>query len=116
MLPAPEGVSGEVVITELTVEEVYGTYSRDSAGVLPPVGVRPQLPKELPAHVDRSTLARIELVILQDGTVESVKLLGEPRHVIDSMLLSAAKAWEFQPAMKDGRPVRYRKVVLMASQ
>lgn len=118
--PSPlAGVRGEVIITELTVEEVeelYSTYSQDSAGVSPPVGVRPQFPRELPPDVDPSTLARIEMVILPDGTVESVKLLGEPRHVIDSMLLSAAKAWEFQPAMKDGRPVRYRKVVLMASQ
>ena len=26
----------------------------------------------------------------------------------DMMLLSAAKDWRFEPALKDGRPVRYR--------
>jgi hypothetical protein len=27
------------------------------------------------------------------------------------MLVAAAKAWKFRPAMKDGRPVRYRMQV-----
>jgi hypothetical protein len=31
-------------------------------------------------------------------------------------MLSAAKAWEFRPALKDGRAVKYRKVVWMARQ
>jgi hypothetical protein len=32
------------------------------------------------------------------------------------MWLSAIKAWQFQPAMKDGRPVRYLKTVWIAPQ
>jgi hypothetical protein len=28
-----------------------------------------------------------------------------------TMSLSAAKTWRFQPAIKDGQPVRYRKTV-----
>ena len=91
------------------------TYSAGSTGVSPPVGVRPQLPMEVPGDIDRSTLSRIELLITQEGKVDSVKLLGAPRTVVDSMLLSAAKTWEFQPAMKDGQPVRYRKIVLVAA-
>jgi len=50
------------------------------------------------------------------GTVESVRLLKAPRSVHDSMFLSAAKAWQFQPALKDGFPVRYRKTVWIAPQ
>lgn len=49
--------------------------------------------------------------MLPDGTVGSVKLLGNRRSVIEGMLLSAAKAWKFKPAEKDGRPVAYRKTV-----
>jgi hypothetical protein len=97
------------------VEEDPRTYALDSEGVSPPVGLRPQLPRELPAGVDAATIGRMELIILPDGTVESAKLIGQPRSVVDSMLLSAAKAWEFQPAIKDGRPVRYRKTVWIAS-
>ena len=54
---------------------------------------------------------RIELLIMPDGTIESVKLLDPPKTVHDWMLLSAAKAWLFHPARKDGVPVRYRKTV-----
>ena len=91
-------------------------YSSESAGVSPPVGVNPQLPTYLPPDIDRNQLGRIELIIALDGTVESVKLLRAPRNVHDSMLLSAAKAWQFRPALKDGSPVRYRKTVWIASQ
>lgn len=91
-------------------------YSPDSRGVSAPVGVKPHLPRRLPAEVDPNALGRIELVVSSDGTVESVKLLKAPRNVHDSMFLSAAKAWQFQPALKDGLPVRYRKTVWIAPQ
>ena len=89
-------------------------YSPRSEGVSSPIAVRPQLPRELPPNVNRSDLRLIELVISPLGTVESVKLIGVPRNVHDSMLLSAAKAWVFRPAVKDGVPVRYRKTVSVA--
>jgi hypothetical protein len=89
-------------------------YSPRSEGVSSPVAVRPQLPRELPPDVNRSNLRLIELVISPLGTVESVRLVGVPRNVHDSMLLSAAKAWVFRPAVKDGVPVRYRKTVSVA--
>ena len=91
-------------------------YSPDSRGVSAPVGVKPQLPRRLPAELDLEALGRIELVVSSNGTVESVKLLKAPRNVHDSMFLSAAKAWQFQPALKDGLPVRYRKTVWIAPQ
>jgi hypothetical protein len=56
------------------------------------------------------------LIVLADGTVGAVKLLGERRNVLEGMLLSAAKAWKFQPALKDGRPVAYRKLVWLVLQ
>jgi len=90
-------------------------YSADSAGVSPPLGVRPQLPRDLPANVQREHLTRIELLISTDGVVESVKLHGEAS-VPEAMLLSAAKAWQFEPALKDGFPVRYRKTVWITPQ
>jgi hypothetical protein len=91
-------------------------YSSDSQGVAPPVAVRPQLPQRLPSDMKLDDLGQIELIVLENGTVESVKLLGNRRAVYDAMMLSAAKAWEFRPALKDGRAVKYRKIVWMARQ
>jgi hypothetical protein len=108
-----------VPVTEFMVIEVEGepaTYSPQSEGVTPPVAVRPQLPSELPSSLRPEQLYRVELIVSEDGTVDSVKLLGMPHTVHDFMFLSAAKAWQFQPALKDGVPVRYRKTVWIASQ
>ena len=43
-----------------------------------------------------------------EGGVERVRLTSKPRRLVDVMELSAAKAWKFDPALKDGQPVRYR--------
>lgn len=91
-------------------------FSSESEGVSPPVGVRPQLPRELPSYLKPEQLTRLDLIVSEAGTVESVKLVGSPRTVHDSMLLSAAKAWQFQPALKDGNPVRYRKTIWLATE
>lgn len=91
-------------------------YTREDAEVVEPVGLRPQLPRALPPNISRDKISQIELLILPDGTVASVKLLGAPRNVHESMLLSAAKAWQFQPALKHGRPVAYRKRVWLVLQ
>jgi hypothetical protein len=91
-------------------------YSADSAGVSPPVSIYPQLPRQLPPDIDRGQLGQMELTIALDGTVESAKLVSPPRYVHDSMLLSAAKTWQFRPALKDGTPVRYRKTVWIATR
>jgi hypothetical protein len=89
-------------------------YSATSAGVTPPVGLRAQLPRQLPPDIDKDKLGQIELVILPDGTVGSVKLISWPTNVHEAMFLSAVKAWEFRPALKDETPVAYRKTIWVA--
>jgi hypothetical protein len=86
-------------------------YASGSPGVTPPVSLMPPIPPVLPANIDPQDIGRIELIIGSDGVVESVKLVAVPGNVPHSMLLSAVKAWKFNPAMKDGMPVRYRQSV-----
>jgi len=89
-------------------------YEATSEGVSSPVGIRPNLPRDLPSTVSVEELSRIELIVAANGTVESVRLVNGRRGVLDAMLLSAVKAWEFHPALKDGNPVRYRKTIWIA--
>lgn len=49
----------------------------------------------------------IEIVISETGAVERVRLISI-HHFKARMLLAAAKVWKFQPALKDGRSVKYR--------
>jgi hypothetical protein len=83
-------------------------YSHDDGFVSPPRPVRPQLPPEPPFDPTVAPPTEIELVIGTTGLVESAKLRSVPRNITEFMLLSAAKAWIFQPAVLEGRPVTYR--------
>ena len=89
-------------------------YSAAALDVTPPVGLRPHLPKPSAANLKAENVSRIELIIRADGTVASVKLLGMPRNIHDSMLLSAAKTWRFRPATRGGIPVPYRTTIAVA--
>ena len=72
----------------------------------PPSWKKPQLPP-VPASGSYATNA-MELLIGEDGVVQKVTLLSPLTRLPDVMLLSSAKQWKFKPAMKDGRPVKYR--------
>jgi hypothetical protein len=89
-------------------------YSKADAAVTPPRQVYPALPAEPPAEMRRA-LTVVDLVIAPDGLVERVHLRTTPRDIHEFMLLSAAKAWRFQPALLDGRPVRFLHSVALTS-
>jgi hypothetical protein len=89
-------------------------FTSASEGVTPPINIRQQLPVTPPPMVDSANLSRIEIVIAPDGFVESARLLDHRSHVLGAMFLGAVKAWEFQPALKDGVAVRYRTIILVS--
>src|SRR5262245_50864135 len=113
--PVPAPSTGSAAAGEGVRHEEDAIYSVTSPLIVPPVGIRPKLARQLPPDFDPTRLGRIELIIGVDGLVESAKLLGPPRTVNDGLFLSVAKAWLFQPALRDGMPVRYRKTIWIAS-
>ena len=76
---------------------------------MPPLRAAP------PADARAEGLSTLELLVNESGEVESVRLQGRPAHLGEALQatvnLSAAKTWRFAPAVKDGRPVKYRKLV-----
>jgi hypothetical protein len=87
-------------------------YSQSDSQVMVPVSVYPKLPNEPPGpRVAGRTL--LELTIAADGLVERVRMLSAPRNIHEFMLVSAAKAWRFEPARLDGRPVRFRQTLAL---
>jgi hypothetical protein len=86
-------------------------YALEDADVVPPVIEREMLPTQLPAGLRKEDLAVMELIIGPDGTVERAQLHGEPRDVLDSMMLHIAKSWRFHPAERNGEAVTYRKLI-----
>jgi TonB family protein len=87
-------------------------YSADNVDVVPPADVDRRLPLwNPPTVVARTTEYRglLEVVVDERGAVESVVLRKPVTPTYDPMLLDAAKRWKFQPATRNGAPVKYRK-------
>jgi hypothetical protein len=83
-------------------------YTAASADVVPPELVYPQLPTQRKEDATLSVPGDLDLLILEDGTVGEALLIPQSNRLQDRMMISAAKAWRFRAAQKDGRPVRYR--------
>jgi protein TonB len=82
-----------------------GVFSLADSDVDPPLLVRPQLPRE--PQTGAPGAASFELLVTERGEGEQVRLHAAVARLQDRMMVSAAKAWRFRPATKDGRPVRY---------
>jgi TonB family protein len=83
-------------------------YTSGDPGVTPAALVRPHLPSQSPLGVADDEVGVLELTVTETGQVAHVRLLSTSARYQERMLLSAAKSWRFQPATKDGRPVRFR--------
>jgi len=101
---------GQAPSTDTTV------YSPVDTEIVPPAFVRSRLPAEPPLGVRSEDLSEVEVVVSATGEVESVKLVTQPVRVLSVMMLSAVKNWRFQPATKDGQPVRYRMRMRLTNQ
>jgi hypothetical protein len=110
--PALTGIAGAAradrnVTADSAVVPASPIYSAADVDVTPPTFTQPQIPTPL---VDEASpeMNTIELIVSASGAVERVRLVSRPRRMPDMMLLSGAKNWEFEPAVKDGQSVRYR--------
>jgi hypothetical protein len=83
-------------------------YSSADTGVTPAALLRAHLPSQPPSDVPADDIGVLELMVTETGRVAHVRLLSTSNRYQERMLVAAAKSWRFQPAMKDGRPVRFR--------
>jgi hypothetical protein len=89
-------------------EDDANVYTSTDSSVIPPVMVRPVLPKEPPPGVPLHQIGTIDVWVDENGDVEQVRLMSPANRYQERMLVSAAKMWKFRPAFKNGHPVRYR--------
>jgi hypothetical protein len=82
-------------------------YSKNDEDVRPPRLLSEQLPTPtIGGWITRTNV--IEVIVSETGAVEHARFVSTPQRMPDTFILSRAKVWKFSPAMKDGRPVRYR--------
>jgi TonB family protein len=105
----PPATTGAVATAPL-VADANRIYSASDTGVVPPVTLKQALPA-LPAQLIAMNQGVLELVIDEQGKVESAVLRASVHPRYDALLLDTAKSWRYEPAMRGGVPVKYRKLV-----
>jgi TonB family protein len=105
--PAPAAVQ---VAPPPAVPMPLHVYSSDDGNVVPPAILNQALP-QFPGKILVPRSGKIEVVIDEDGTVESAVVTGTLTAVYDRLALSATKSWRYRPATIDGVPVKFKKVV-----
>ena len=90
-------------------------FNADDDMVRPPVVVRqdiPPVPQSLMAMVKPRGL--VEVVIDEKGRVIGMSMRQSLHPAYDAQILSAARDWKYQPALYDGQPVRFRRLISVA--
>jgi len=96
-------------------------YGPDDQGVTAPVIIQQKLPAYpvTPAMPQTAFAGRkgvLEVVIDETGKVESAVMRQSMGSVYDKTVLQATQQWRYQPAVKDGKPVKFRKLIQISTQ
>jgi hypothetical protein len=102
-------LSEQAAFARATADEVI--YTAADPGVIPPRPISRQFPAATPNGVPPHRIGTLEMIIGKDGSVEFVKLHTPLNRYHERMIVSAAKAWQYRPAMRAGKAVKYRLTV-----
>ncbi len=110
--PGPSAVAAPAVAPVRVANRVY---TLDDPDVTPPVAVRQDLPR-VPSTIMAQTRPEglLDLEIDEQGRVTSMTLRASLHPHYDTLLLSAAREWKYQPARVNGAPVKFRKLIRVA--
>lgn len=91
-------------------------YTAADADVTGPVALRRDLPAfpKVPSGQLTPSGGVLEIVVSETGAVESAAMRTPISPVYDKMVVNAARGWQFEPATRQGQPVKYRKLVQIA--
>ena len=82
--------------------------------VVPPAPVVQNIPRwEAPNNVFQGTTytGSIEVVIDETGSVVAANIRDKINAIYDPLIVAAAAKWKYRPALRNGQPVKYRKVI-----
>jgi TonB family protein len=84
-------------------------YTGEERGVMAPVVIRQDLPRYPGTVRPGGATGVVEVVIDEEGSVESSSMLVSTVAAYDKLLMTAAGRWLYYPATVDGKPVKFRK-------
>ena len=108
--PAPEPVKPVAAATPPPAPAPPRIYALNDASVVPPVAIKQQMPGFTGTRLPTESGA-LEVVIDENGMVESATMRVGVNPAYDRQIVTAASHWRYQPAMLDGKPVKFRKII-----
>lgn len=85
-------------------------YSAEDPNVAPPVVVQQTFPP-YPSRLVPPSQGVLEVIIDETGAVQSARMIASVNPAYDGIALAAARGWLYKPALLNGTPVKYRKVI-----
>ena len=89
-------------------------FDASDADVTPPVIERQDISRwvgALPKPRPGTNLGSIEVVIDESGAVIDAAIRASVSRFYDNVLIESSKLWGYRPATRQGRPVKYRRVI-----
>jgi len=96
------------------VKSVFDAADADVTPPVPQSQTAPPWPTQSTAVNAPVRPGVIEVIIDEAGRVERAFLRQSISPIYDPMLMSAATRWRYKPALRNGTPVKYRKMVQIA--
>jgi hypothetical protein len=109
-LPSPAPAAPPIRSATIS-KAVYGLEDQD---VTPPAVVDQRMPAWIPPNpslAKRVFHGTLEVIVGEDGAVVNRTMSTPTFPSYDWELLRAAERWSYQPATREGRPVKYRKII-----
>lgn len=100
-----------VIAAKPELPPLPGVFDSTTPGIIPPGTGNIRLHTLEAEQVLAAESGLVEVIVSPYGEVERAKLISVPGDIHEAMILSAIKAWQFTPALKDGHPVRYRLIL-----
>lgn len=100
-------------------EPADGIYGVEDRGVVPPVVIRQELrrwPGSIPPPTSGTPLGQVRVVVDETGAVIDAAVVVSISSFYDMVVMESVKTWRYEPATKDGRPVKFRRVVALLSR
>ncbi len=113
-LDAGAASRGDTTVPAPAPDLALRIFDLRDADVTPPVVERQDISRwvsTLPRPRPGTNLGSIEVVVDESGAVTGAMIRASVSRFYDTVLLESSKLWHYRPATRQGRPVKYRRVV-----
>ena len=109
-VPTRDGTSTSGDIVARSKPDAAVVYRDGEPNLVPPGVISQTLPQSRLAE-RRLWTGAVEILIDEGGKVVSARMATPVQPAYDKQLIAAALNWKYRPALKDGMPARYIKII-----